>query len=142
MNDALPPPRRVPRLPASGQLKSSKPATPARGFQSYEFLYSGIAPWIGGPSTSLASMVFHFAPNIAEPSGVMMLTTCETGSTGAISGRGAGGAGGVAGACAIAMTGMSNADASSAARASGCTRSSVRMFCPPRRRSFVDNGSS
>src|SRR3954471_23760156 len=112
MIDALPPPRRVPRLPASGHAESLKSATPARGFQSYEFLYSGIDPWIGGPSTSLASVVFHFTPNTAEPSGVMMLTTCDTGSTGAVSGRGAGGAADGAGACAIAIVGTNNGNAS------------------------------
>src|SRR5262249_8353429 len=45
---------------------------------------------IAGPSTILASIVFHCAPNAADPSGVIRLTTCAGGSDGGICGRGGG----------------------------------------------------
>ena len=73
-------------------------------------------------------MVFHFAPNTAEPSGVITLTTCEGGSTGAANGRGASGAAGAAGACAVAIVGTGNGNATSAARASSRIILGVRMF--------------
>src|SRR5262249_10545832 len=58
---------------------------------------------IAGPSTILASIVFHCAPNAADPSGVIRLTTCAGGSDGGICGRGGGvgAAAGGAGPCVV-----------------------------------------
>src|ERR1700720_3949855 len=51
-------------------------------------------PAIGVVSTTCASVVFHTAPNVAEPSWVIRLTERDGTSDGGISGAGGGGAAG------------------------------------------------
>src|SRR5262249_8362177 len=98
-NDTFPPPRRSDSPFASmvGHDESSKPVSPAWGVMSYEVLYPGMALRIAVPSTILASMVFHWAPNAPLPSAVIKSTTYDGTSAGGIFGSG-----GCGGACATA----------------------------------------
>src|SRR5512135_3761611 len=74
---------------------------------------------MGGTSTILASMVFHCAPNIAEPGLVIRSTSRFGGSNGA--GIGAGGAGG-AGVCATEAAEASSGKAIAAMILANCCK--------------------
>src|ERR1700720_1270199 len=81
-------------------------------------------PAIAGPSTILASMVFHCAPSAADPCAVIRSTESEGTSDGGICGAGgggggaAGGGGVAAGACADAIVDIVTGIAASTAQAS------------------------
>jgi hypothetical protein len=89
-------------------------------------------PGSGARSTIVASMVFHCAPNAADPAAVMRSTEYEGTNDGGICGGG--GAGAAAGACAGALVDTINGaaaittDASSLPRLPVCTISSPVFF--------------
>src|SRR5438128_158900 len=77
-----------------------------------------MASGIAGTSTILASVVFHCAPNTADPSLVIKSTTCVGGRAGAMAGRGAS-------AAAIVTKGAAAAAASATSR----TEPFLGIFC-------------
>ena len=83
-------------------------------------------PCIGVVSITWASMVFHTAPNAAEPSVVIRLTERDGTSDGGIMGAGGGGAG----ACANAVDGATAEMAASAVHAKK-QRMVLSIECPP-----------
>ena len=95
INATWPPLRRAARSLASivGHLESSNPLSPACGSMSYAVLYWGSASGIGLVLMIFASIVFHCAPNAADPCAAIKSTTNAGGSEGGIIGAGAAGAG-------------------------------------------------
>src|SRR5262249_12713548 len=73
----------------AGQDESSKPLSPAWGSMSWVVLNSGMASGIAGTSTIFASVVFHCAPNAADPSLVIKSTTNVGGRDGPTAGQSA-----------------------------------------------------
>ena len=133
MKDTLPPPRRSasPLALIVGHDESSKPDSPACGWMSYDVLYPGMAFAIAGPSTILASIVLHCAPNTADPSGVIRSTTCAGTREGGICGAGGVGATAeVAVACPAAIVGVIMGAVANAAHVTSRMRSCLRIFPP------------
>src|SRR5690349_24331776 len=81
---------------------------------------------IGAPSTIFASMLFHCAPNTADPSAVIRSTDFTGTREGGIRGKGGTGAAAGVGVCAAAIFGIMATRAASAAHIINRMRIDVR----------------